>query len=117
MAQYEELIFDQGSDVAVELHLTNTNGSPKNLTYYTVEAQMRKTYNTSDSDATSFTTAVSAPATRGIVTLKLSNAQTSALAAGRYVYDVELSYIDSDSTTIVERILEGTIEVTPSVTR
>jgi hypothetical protein len=36
---------------------------------------------------------------------------------GRYVYDVELKYNDSDGNAIVERILEGKIKVSPSVTR
>ena len=39
------------------------------------------------------------------------------MRAGRYVYDVEISSSDSDSVTIIERILEGQIEITPSVTR
>ena len=34
-----------------------------------------------------------------------------------YVYDVELSFVDSSSNTIIERILEGKISVSPSVTR
>jgi len=39
------------------------------------------------------------------------------MKAGRYVYDVELSYQDSDENTIIERVLEGQITVTPSVTK
>jgi hypothetical protein len=34
------------------------------------------------------------------------------------VYDIELSHVDSaTSDTIVERVLEGRIQVTPSVTK
>lgn len=116
MAHYEEFIFDQGSDVAIELHLTDTNGAKKNLTDYLIAAQMRKTYSTADSDAITFTPSIQNPATDGIAVLRLSNTQTGSIAAGRYVYDVELTFTDSAST-VVERILEGTIEVTPSVTR
>ena len=43
--------------------------------------------------------------------------QTDSLKAGRYVYDVELSFVDSDGATIIERVLEGKITLTPSVTR
>jgi len=39
------------------------------------------------------------------------------MKAGRYVYDVEISSIDSAANTLVERILEGQITVSPSVTR
>ena len=47
-----------------------------------------------------------------------TNTQTDTLLTrGRYVYDVELSFVDSSSNTIIERILEGNIEVSPSVTK
>ena len=49
--------------------------------------------------------------------MSLTNVQTDALKAGRYVYDVELSFVDSAGATIIERVLEGRITVTPSVTR
>ena len=116
MAQYEELTIDKGTDVTLQLELEDTNGNAKNLTNYTVAGKVKKTYNTSDSDATAFTAEVKAPATGGVVNLSLSNTQTDALKAGRYVYDVEISFVDSDAQTVIERVLEGTITVTPSVT-
>lgn len=116
MAQQEDFSIDQGADVTIQLHLVNKNGSAKNLADHTVAAKMKKTYATVDSDAISFTPAIVSPAERGIVTLSLTNTQTDALAAGRYVYDVEVSFLDSDSDMIVERVLEGKITVTPSVT-
>jgi len=116
MAQYEELTIDKGTDVTLQLELEDTSGNPKNLTNYTVAGKVKKTYNTSDSDATAFTAEVKAPATGGVVNLSLSNTQTGAFKAGRYVYDVEISFVDSDAQTVVERVLEGTITVTPSVT-
>lgn len=117
MAQYEELVIDQGSDVAVELHLVDKNGATKNLTNHLITATMKKTYNSDSDETTSFTSIVANPASSGIVTLSLTNTQTEALKPGRYVYDVEMSFEDSDLNTIVERILEGQIVVTPSVTR
>ena len=116
MAQYEEITIDQGADASIEMHLTNTDGSAKELTNHTLSAKLKKNYNSSDSDTTSFTTTVS-NATGGIATMSLTNTQTDALKAGRYVYDVELSFQDSDVDTIIERILEGKITITPSVTR
>ena len=117
MAQYEEFTIDQGSDVAIELHLSNADGSKKNLDGFTISAKMKKNYNSDSSDTHTFSSVVTTPATDGIVTLSLSNTQTDLLKAGRYVYDVETSYIDSSNSTIVERILEGRIQVTPSVTK
>lgn len=116
MAQYEEFTIDQGSDVAIEIHLVDQNGAAKNLSNYTPTAKLKKTYTSSDSDTTDFTAIISDNA-GGVVTLSLTNTQTDALSKGRYVYDVEISYLDSDSNTIIERVLEGRIQITPSVTK
>lgn len=116
MAQYEDITIDQGSDVAIEIHLVRPDGAVKSLVGHTITAKMKKTYNSTDSDTTNFATAVS-DADGGIALISLTNTQTEALKAGRYVYDVELSYLDSADNTIIERVLEGKIHVTPSVTR
>jgi hypothetical protein len=116
MAQYEEFTIDQGADVTIELHLVDKNDAVKNLTGHTVTAKMKKNYNSDSSDTTAFTTLVSSPTT-GVASMSLTNTQTNALKIGKYVYDVELSFVDSASATIVERVLEGRIQVTPSVTK
>jgi hypothetical protein len=117
MAQYEEITIDQGADVAVEIHLVNKDGSPKDLTDHDIVAKMKKTYNSDSDDTTVFNSFVAAPTTSGIATISLTNVQTNNLKAGRYVYGVDMSFIDSSGDTIVERVLEGQITVTPSVTR
>ena len=116
MAQYEEFSIDQGADVTIELHLVDKNDAVKNLTGHTVTAKMKKNYNSDSSDTTDFATVIS-NASNGVASLSLTNSQTNALKVGRYVYDVELSFVDSANATIVERILEGRIQVTPSVTK
>ena len=116
MAQYEEFTIDQGADVTIELNLVDKNDAVKNLAGYSIAAKMKKNYNSGDSDTTSFTTIID-NASSGIASLSLNNTQTNALKAGRYVYDVELSFQDSNGDTIVERILEGRIQVSPSVTK
>ena len=117
MAQYEEFTIDQGSDVAIEIHLVNADGSVKNLTGHSATAKMKKSYNSDSADTISFTANIVFPATDGVVTLALTNTHTDALRAGKYVYDAEISYQDSSSNTIIERVLEGRIQVTPSVTK
>ena len=117
MAQYEEFTIDQGSDVAIKIHCTDQNGDQKNLAGFAVAAKLKKNYNSDSSDTHSFTTSINSPTTDGIIQLTLPNATTDILKAGRYVYDVEISFQDSDDTTIIERILEGRIQVTPSVTK
>ena len=117
MAQYEDITIDQGADVAVELHLADNTGAVKNLTNHSVAAKMKKTYNSDSDNTQAFNAIIATPPASGIVTLSLTNAQTNALTAGRYVYDVELSFTDSSSATITERVLEGKVFVTPSVTK
>lgn len=117
MAQYEEFTIDHGSDIAIKIHCEDENGDKKNLAGYSVAAKLKKNYNSDSSDTHDFTTSINAPTTDGIIQLNLPNATTDALKAGRYVYDVEISFQDSDNTTVIERILEGRIQVTPSVTK
>ena len=115
MAQYEEITIDQGTDIAIQLQLVNVDGTKKNLTGFSGSAQMRRTIR--DSDAVTFTSIVTTPPSEGALVLTLTNLQTDGLRAGRYFYDVELSHQDSDSNTLIERVLEGLIIVTPSITR
>lgn len=119
MADYEDFTIDQGADVAIELHLQESNGNTKDLSAHSANAKMKRSYNSVDSDEiVDFTAAIAEPPTDGILILSLTNEQTDTLnPRNRYVYDVELTFLDSDSNTIIERILEGKIKVSPSVTR
>jgi len=116
MARYEEITIDQGSDVSIELHIADADGSARDISNHLFAAKMKKNYNSDSADTTTFTSGIT-NATSGIISLALTNAQTNNLKAGRYVYDVEMTYYDSDANPIIERILEGKITVTPSVTR
>lgn len=119
MADYEDFTIDQGADVAIELRLEETDGTVKDLSFHTARAKMKRSYNATDpSDIVDFTAIVAEPPEDGTVVLSLSNTQTDNLnPRSTYVYDVELQYYDSDDNPIVERILEGKIKVSPSVTR
>ena len=117
---YEDIVVNQGTDVAIEIELVHDSGSAFDLTNRSITAKMKRRYADSadDPNTVAFNAVIASPPTDGIVTLALTNTQTDALKTrGRYVYDVELSYDDSDSNTIIERILEGQIEVSPSVTK
>jgi len=117
MAQYQEFTFDQGTNTSIELHLVDANGAAKNLSGHSLTSKIKKTFNSDSSETTSFATQIT-NASGGIATLSLTNAQTNALKSGRHVYDIELSHVDSaTSATIIERVLEGRIQVTPSVTK
>lgn len=120
MSNYEDITIKQGTDVAIEIELINDDGSARNLINHSVSAYMKRRYADSANDPSTiqFTSIITTPPEDGIINLSLTNTQTDSLTTrGRYVYDVELSYTDSDENTIISRILEGQVEVSPSVTK
>ena len=108
MAAVKNIVIDQGTTFSLSLGLSNDDGSEKDLSDYTVSSQLRKSYYTNT--YTSFTT--DKVNLTGEVIISLTAEQTSALKAGRYVYDIEIS-----SSTETVRVLEGIVTVTPEVTR
>ena len=108
MATVQNITIDQGTTFELNITMTNSDGSAKDLSDYTVTAQLRKSYYSSTS--TSFT--VETVDLSGQITLSLTAAQTGNLKAGRYVYDCEAA---SASETI--RVVEGIVSVTPQVTK
>jgi len=108
MATKANLIIDQGSSFSTSIALTDNDGVALNLTGYTGAAQIRKHY--TSSTAVTFTVTIDEP--NGEVLLSLTSTQTAAIAAGRYVYDVELTI-----GSLVSRVIEGIITVTPEVTK
>ena len=110
MAIVSNLTVDQGSTFSASIDITDTEDNVLVLTGYTVAGQIRKTYDSSA--AVNFTASVSNAST-GEVTISLTPAQTNALVAGRYVYDVEIT----SAGGTVTRVIEGQLEVTPGVTQ
>ena len=108
MAIKANLVIDQGADYSTTVTLTNENGDVVSLNDYTVSAQIRKTY--SSSNSVSFATSVNEEL--GEIMLSLTDTQTANIAAGRYVYDVFIT-----NSGITSRIVEGIATVTPRVTR
>ena len=109
MAQIQNIYIDQGTTFSLSLIVADQNGDPKDLTDYTAAAQMRKSYYTNT--AIDFTADITLPLD-GEVTISLTATETSAIKAGRYVYDIE---IEGDSETL--RVLEGIVVVNPEVTK
>ena len=109
MAQIQNIYIDQGTTFSLSLVVNDQNGDPKDLSEYTAAAQMLKSYYTTTS--TNFTAAVSLPED-GEVTISLTATQTSAIKAGRYVYDIEIT--GEDETV---RVLEGIVVINPEVTK
>jgi len=119
MATYSNIFIDQGSTFTFTVDLNEaTSGSDATLTDFVGAGRIRKSHGSTNAAATfSIVGDVSGATTftssdKGIV-VSLTAAQTSAIKAGRYVYDIE---IRKASTSEVNRVLEGQVEITPRVT-
>ena len=110
MAIYSNLTMDQGSTFNATVDVTDVDNNVLVLTGYSVAGQMRKSYDSVN--AINFTCEIQ-NAQLGQVAISLTATQTNAIAAGRYVYDVEIT----SGAGTVTRIIQGQIEVTPGVTR
>jgi hypothetical protein len=108
MAQKVNIVIDQGATFNTYYTFTDDNGDPVDFTNYTGSAQMRRSYLSS-----TFHTFTVGLANTGVVSLSMSAQATANIAAGRYVYDLEVT----DLSNVVSRLVEGIVTVTPEVTR
>jgi len=111
MATISNLFIDQNADFTTTVTINDSNGSALDLTSYTALAMIRKTYQSTT--ATTFTSTFVSPRTTGQITISLTDTQTAALEAGRYVYDLVIT----DSSGNKTRVVEGIATVNPSVSR
>ena len=112
MAGFAELYIDQGTTFNSVININDdTTNEPVNVAAYSFSSQVRRSYYSANISA-NIVCAIT-DAANGEVTMFMSKANTTNLAAGRYVFDVMMT--DGNNTT--SRILEGIIDVTPGVTR
>ena len=105
------LVIDQGSDFALDL-VIKEGGSALNLSNYSGRAQLRTSVTASSASA-SFTVTVT-NAANGALKMQFPAATSSGISAGQYVYDLE---IYTANNSIVKRIMQGDVTLTPEVTR
>ena len=94
----------------VDQTIVTFDSAALNLTGYSTLAQLRKSYDSTTS--TAFTSSLTS-ATDGIIALSLTAAQTAAITAGRYQWDLTIT---SGSSTVT-RVVEGIAIINPSVSR
>lgn len=111
MAGYQDLFLNQGEDFTTQLTLDDNNGSPFNLTGFTVKSDAKKSYY-SKNVVLSFDSTLY-DANNGIIQLSANSAITANIPANKLVYDV---IVIQNSTNLVTRVLEGQIIVSPGVT-
>lgn len=111
-----DLEIPQGSSWSQLLvYKTGSPAAAVNLTGYTARMQARPSYS-SFAVTVELTTAngrITLGTTNGNITLSLTAAETAALPAGRYVYDLEIVSGGGQ----VKRLVEGILTITPEVTR
>ncbi len=108
MAQKVNIVIDQGTTFSTSYTFTDDNDDPINFSTYTGASQMRKSY--SSTTAHEFTVGLTS---NGVITLGMSANTTSAITAGRYLYDLEVT----DISGVRSRLVEGIVTVTPEITR
>lgn len=108
MAAKVNVVMDQGATFTTSYTILDVNDQPIDFSTYTANSQMRKTY--TSANAYTFTVNLYS---NGVVALSMNAANTNAIVAGRYVYDVEVEDLNGNRS----RIVEGIVTVTPGVTR
>lgn len=111
MASAHNLYIDQGADFNAQIQIFDDNNAPWNLTGYTGQAKIKKSYYSTTS--VDFTVSFTNDRTTGNIILDLSSVQTSQLEQGRYLYDVVIISPASKKT----RVLEGIVTINPGVTK
>ena len=112
MAVISNIFIDAGADYSTTVTVTDGTGAVYDLTGFTAAAQIRKTYESSAATV-AFTVAFASDRTTGQLDLTLTGAQTAAVTAGRYVYDLLIT----SSAGALTRVVEGIAQINPRVTQ
>ncbi len=119
MAGRYDLTIDQGSTFLRTFIYKDSTGAVQDLTGHTAAMMIRKTHNAKGVptfDGSSFPGALTIPnPTDGKIILTLTDEETQAFPAPfEGVWDLEL---ELTAGTVVTRLLEGIVTITPNVTR
>ena len=110
MAAYSELNIEQYASFSVIINVDDVGGDAINLTGYTANSQIRKSYYSSSANTL---TATITGTSNGEITLSMTSTNTANLTPGRYFYDLVMT----SPTSIKTRVVEGIATILPSVTR
>ena len=99
---------EQGSTFSFTITVTDSVGAVYPLTGATAAAILGETY--SATAQTDFTCEVAE--STGVITVSLTAAETAAITITSGVWDIELT-----EGTTVTRLLQGTVEISPEVTK
>ena len=108
MAAVHNLYIDQETSFSVDVGIFDDFNIAWNLTGYTGEAKLKKSYYSST--AHDFTVSLGS---NGKITLSMTSTTTTNIEQGRYVYDVVISSPGGTKT----RVIEGLATINPGVTK
>lgn len=109
------IVTDQGATFSRTLIWKDSAGDPVPMSGYTARMQVRIDYFSTGSPILELTTAngrIALASSTGEITLSVAASDMTAVAAGEYVYDLELV-----SGSIVTRLVQGNFTIRPEVTR
>lgn len=109
MAAEVNLYLDAGNTFTTEFVIGDDSGAPIDITNYTIQSQIRKSYIAPSSFAFNIT---KTDPINGVVQLSLTPNQTTALKNGRFLYDAQ--YVNGSQSV---KFIKGILTVYPSVTR
>jgi hypothetical protein len=115
MAGRYNIVIEQGATFDRLITWKDAAGSPIDLTGYSARMQLRASH-TAQAVLIELTTGngrIALGGVAGTVRLTIAAADTAALASGMCVYDLELV----SGGGVVTRLLEGSCQVSPEVTR
>lgn len=115
MATNYNTTIDQGADWYINFYYKDSSNVAINLTGYTAAMQLR-----SEPEDLTTVLSLSSPSSgivitgaTGLIAVHATAAQTAAIIAGIYFYDLEIT----SGSGIVTRLIQGQITVSPQVTR
>lgn len=111
-----DILVDQGATLLRSLGLKSSAKAVVTLAGYTAVMQIRETISSATTVLllTTSNGGLEINASAGTVLIIATPAQTAALAAGKYVYDLELTETE---TGIVTKIIQGNLVVRAEVTK
>lgn len=109
-----DTVLEQGATFTRQLTWKDSAGGPVNLTGYTAKMQLRPSASSSVVllELTE-TSGITLGGAAGTIIIKITDEQTDTLAPGKVKYDLKLTSPAGDDT----RLLEGSLKITPAVTR
>jgi hypothetical protein len=105
---------DQGADWFFNVTYENPAGTPVNITSYTAALQLRSLPESTIAILSLATgSGITITGAAGLVAVRATAAQTGAIIAGDYYYDLEIT----SPQGVVTRLVQGQALVNPQVTR